>query len=230
MPAALSVAKASVRQARFDLTDQSDVTGSAFTRLFGPPRWRLSLVSPDVLGLDKAALWETMLFTLRGSVNVLAAYDPVRPLPRGTLTGSPFVQIALAAGATGAVLIGGSAGNLLAGDWVQLGTGLGTSQLVKLMADAVVTTVNASPTWIGTGGAARTWKGTGGAARTWVCNGYRTITFEAPLRIGLPAGSPATLDHPVGYYRVLNESLGGDYPAGFIAQGGFAVDAVEVFG
>lgn len=131
MPAALSVG-----QARYDIVEQSDSTGTQATRLLGPARWTLALQSQPVQSFAQAGLWESMVYGLRGRVNHLAAFDPGRVLPAGTLRGSPVLSAIAAAGATTATLVGGTNGTLLAGDLLQIGTGLGTSQTVKVMADA----------------------------------------------------------------------------------------------
>jgi hypothetical protein len=62
--------------------------------------------------------------------------------------------------------------DLKAGDWLQIGTGVGTSQLVKVTADAQE--VNA---------------------------GTMTVSFEPPLRAAFSAGTAVTWNRPIAYYK-----------------------------
>ena len=62
--------------------------------------------------------------------------------------------------------------DLKAGDWLQIGSGVGTSQLVKVTADAQE--VNA---------------------------GTMTVSFEPPLRTAFSAGTAVTWNRPVAYYK-----------------------------
>jgi hypothetical protein len=61
---------------------------------------------------------------------------------------------------------------LLAGDWLQIGTGVGTSQLVKVTADAVA-----------------------------AIDGTMTVSFEPPLRTAFASSTAVTWDKPVAYYK-----------------------------
>lgn len=219
-----------VRQQRYDMTEMSDVTGATAVRVLAPPRWRLTLGSTDNVDLATASAWEAMATQLRGAVNVLAVFDPLRALPRGTSRGQLVSQYQMQAGDTTATLIGGNPGTtqtLLQGDWVQFGTGFGSSQTVKLTADATLSNVQASQAWSGSLGA-QTWSGSLGA-QTWFSSGQRAITFEPPLRNTYASGALATIDHALIYCRVLNDALGGDYVPGFISMGGFAFDLLESF-
>lgn len=104
-PTGLSVpASFTLGQQRYDMTESSDSTGADAARLLGPPRWTVSLRSVELMPLADAGLWEAMLLQLRGRVNHLAVYDPVRVAPRGTLRGAPTLNATVSAGATSAVL------------------------------------------------------------------------------------------------------------------------------
>lgn len=71
-------------QIRYDQVDESEADGSSDVRVRGRPRWTCSLVPPQRLKQGaEAQKWESMLLGLKGRTNVLAAYDPVRPLPAG---------------------------------------------------------------------------------------------------------------------------------------------------
>lgn len=231
-PTDLMVGDFGVGQARYEMREVSDATGDEAARLFGPPRWRFSLSSPEPesMSLDQAAAWEAMQLRLRGGINHLEAFDPVRYEPQGTLRGSPRLQAAVAAGATSMTLIGGLPGTLKAADWLQIGTGLGTSQLVK-----VVITATSSPstqqtrTWRNSANAVRTWVNSSAAARTWAVTGTISVTFEPPLRLAFAKDTAVTYTRPKGYFKVLNDQPQSSYARGIVGQGGFALDLIEVF-
>jgi hypothetical protein len=144
-------------QRRYDQQTGSDSTGAGQARSFGPPRWRLSLISPAKLRPAEAALWEAVLLGLRGRLNHLAAHDVGKPAPLGTRRGTLTLGAAASAGDTSINVTG--SGTLLTGDWLGIGSGLGTSQLVKVMADAAGATVVIEPPLrtAFSGGAAVTW-------------------------------------------------------------------------
>ena len=126
-------------QRRFDMLEASDATGDTAVRLFGPPRWAISINCPAGLPVEEGAEWEALLLSLRGSVRRIAAHDLARPVPRGTARGSITLSAAAAAGATTLNLAGMAANSTLEpGDWLQVGSGLGTSQLVKVIAYALL--------------------------------------------------------------------------------------------
>jgi hypothetical protein len=104
LPTGLRIATFSPGQARYDMLESSDATGHQATRLFGPPRWRVSMASHPNLSLAEAGQWEALKLQLRGGVNHLALHDPVRTMPLGTLRGSPVLNATAAAGATTLVL------------------------------------------------------------------------------------------------------------------------------
>lgn len=179
LPTDLRIAEAGFGQARYDMAEMSDATGHAAARLFGPPRWRASLRSHKAIAIEEASIWEAMLLQLRGGVNHLALHDRHRPAPLGTMRGTLTLSGAHSAGAV-AVAVTGGAGQasktLTIGDWLQIGAGIGTSQLVKLMANA---TANGS--------------------------GVISLTVEPPLRIAFSGGTAVTWDKPVAYYKQISE-------------------------
>ena len=196
-------ADCSISQARYDMTESSDATGHRADRLFGPPRWRMSLRSADAFTLVQAGVYEAMLLKLRGSVNHLAMYDPVRQAPQGTVRGTLTLSGSHAAGAT-TLSIAGGAGNaaktLLRGDWLQIGSGVGTSQLVKAVADAAADG-----------------------------SGNIDVTVEAPLRIAFANGTAVTWDQPLGYYKQISVPQWSYQPALRYKQRGFALDLLEAW-
>ncbi|MEJ1933987.1 hypothetical protein WDZ92_27640, partial [Nostoc sp. NIES-2111] len=130
-----------IEQVTTDSVSVSDPSGSTQARSYGVPRWSMSLVSPQALPEADAAVWKAMLLGLRGSLNYLAAYDPGRPVPLGTVRGALTLGAAVALGDNTAVLAcgAGQAGRTIkVGDWLQIGSGLGSSQLVMCGAEAGV--------------------------------------------------------------------------------------------
>ena len=176
LPTALRIgAGGGMGQARFDLLTQSDGTGAQQARLLAPPRWTLRLVQPDNLAQADAAVWQALALRLRGRVNVLAAWDVSKPAPLGTMRGSMALSAAAAAGATSISVTAGAgqaATTLAAGDWLQVGAGLGTSQLVMVTAAAVA---NGS--------------------------GVITPSIEPPLRQGYASATAVAWDRPLAYFR-----------------------------
>lgn len=231
MPTTLRPAEFGMSQVRYDMIEASDATGAEAARLFGPPRWAMSMSSGDAMTLTESGKWAAMLLQLRGRVNVLAAFDPVRTAPEGTLRGSPRLAADVAAGATTCTLIGGSNGTLLAGDALQIGTGLGSSQVVKLVADATsspatLTTIvwqNATPATIA-------WQNASLQTVTWGDTGTMAITFEPPARYAYPQDTTVTWDRPITYCRMQNERASWKFNSrGRRKEGGYAVDLLEAF-
>ena len=192
-----------VGQRRFDMLTQSDSTGSQQARLLGPPRWTLRLVQPDFLTLDEAGLWSAMALRLRGRVNHLAAWDPARPTPRGTIRGTLTLAATAAAGATVVSVTGGvgqAAKTVVAGDWFQIGAGLGTSQLVMCTAAATAD----------------------GA-------GVVSLSFEPPLRQGYASATAVAWDKPLAYYRQQTESTSWTYINNGAMVSGLSLDLLEAW-
>gem|GEM_PF-682160 len=201
-PAGLKApAEFTVSQARYDMVEMSDATGHTSARLFGPPRWQVSLRSVDAFSLVDAGVYEAMLLQLRGGVNHLALYDFIRSAPQGSMRGTLTLNGAHSAGATSVSVTGGvgqASTTLRAGDWLQIGTGLGTSQLVKVMADA---TANGS--------------------------GVIALTVEPPLRTAFSSGAAVTWDKPLAYYKQTGKPQWSYRPNRIFKQGGFALDLLE---
>lgn len=159
---------------RSDSVGGSDPSGWEQAAIYGPPRWTQTLVSPPSTSAGDAAAWRTMILGLRGHTNRLAMWPAAHPYPRGTMRGTMTLSAAIAAGANTASISAGSgqaARTLLAGDWLQIGMGLGTSQLIRVSADA---TSNGS--------------------------GVITITFDHVARLAFASGSAVTWLRPLGYW------------------------------
>lgn len=162
-------------QRRYDLTFPSEATGAQQDRLLAPPRWQLSIQQPELLTPRQAGQWQAVVLQLRGRVNHLLAPNFGRLAPLGTMRGTLTLASSAAAGATAITVTGGAgqAGRtLLAGDMLQLGTGVGTSQLVAVVADA---TANGS--------------------------GVITLQVEPPLRVAFSSGAGVTWNRPGAYFK-----------------------------
>ncbi len=204
LPATLKIGVDSgVGQRRFDLLTQSDSNGSQQARLLGPPRWTLRLVQPEWLTLAEAGEWSALLMQLRGRVNVLAAWDPARPAPKGTMRGSLTLAASASAGATSVSITGGAgqAGTTVKpGDWFQIGAGLGTSQLVMC---TVAATANGS--------------------------GVVSLAFEPPLRTGFASATAVSWDKPLAYFRQQTDAATWSYISGGLAVSGLSMDLLETW-
>lgn len=200
LPAGIYFGSFGISQRRFDLKEMSDSTGSTRERLIAPPRWSLRFAPPSSgITYEQAALWKTMLLTLRGGVNHLAVYDVAQVAPTGTMRGSPVVGAAgAAAGATVAPITGGTAnGTLKVGDWLQFGSGLG-SQLVSVVANVTLSGAGAGD-----------------------------VTFEPPLRTAYTAGTAVAWDKPVAHYKMTSNVPEWAYIPGAFLVSGFNCDFME---
>lgn len=183
-------------QLRYETAERSDETGASAVLVGAPPRWTSSLRSMQAMPLAEAGAWEALLMDLDGMVNHLAVYDKLRPAPQGTLRGTPVLGAAAAIGAT-SVQLASAVGTLKRGDWLQIGTGLGTSQLVKVRADATAAA------------------------------GTVTVAIGPALRLGFALSTPVAWDKPVAYMRMSNSSLRWEARPNGPAIDGFAIDLVE---
>lgn len=119
----------------------STITGSLQYIGTGEPRWMLSATLPRLMRAEEAGQWRAMLLQLRGRTNHLACWDPARPVPAGSARSVMTVGAGAAKGAASVNIAGGN-GTLLRGDWLQIGAiGLGTYQLVCVVADVTVPNV-----------------------------------------------------------------------------------------
>jgi hypothetical protein len=183
----------------YEMEETSDSTGDTSARVLGPSRWTAHLASQDDMTLAEASKWEYLQLMLKGG-NVLALYDVVRPQPIGTLRGSPVLQSGVAVGDTSAI-ISSAGGGVKQGDWLGFNSGFGSSQLVKIMADA-------DPV-----------------------SGVLTIQFQQPVRKAFVTGAAVTWSKPVAYFKKSNrQSTLGQYTNQGTGQGGFSIDLVERFG
>ena len=187
-------------QRRFDLLSSSDTTGADQVRMFGPPRWTMALVQPEKVSLAEAGVWQSVLMQLRGRVNVLAAWDPHRPAPQGTMRGAPSLAAAASAGDSALSVATSASVTLLAGDLLQVGGGLGTSQLVMVIADSRAD-----------------------------AGGILALETEPPLRLGYAAGTVVRWDKPLCYYRAQADATTWRYANRGLMATGMALDLVETW-
>lgn len=191
-----------IEQITTDSVGLSDPGGNSQARTYGVPRWSLSLAAPAAMTDADAGLWKAMLLTLRGSVNFLAAFDPSRPQPRGSLRGALTLASAAAIGASAIAITGGGgqAGKtLVIGDWLQIGTGLGSSQLVMCVAPATADGAGAC-----------------------------TVTVEPPLRLAFGGGAAVTWDRPLAYFRKPPGRVGWSAYSRYISQS-VGIDMIEAW-
>lgn len=198
MPPDLYIGEYSLEQISFDMIENSDPSGDQAVRLFGPPRWKVSMSASAYLNLEAAGKWEMMALQLRRGVNVLGVWDPLRLYPRGTMRGTLSLNVSAAAGDT-QIVLAGAVGTLKQGDWLQIGTGVSTSQLVKVMDDV---------TAVGT---------------------LAAVTFEPALRVAHASATAVTWDRPVFYAKSVGKSTKWQYYAGNSLETGFALELLETF-
>lgn len=218
-------------QQRYELAGISDAGGASQIRLFGPPRWTVSLRSPRAVTTAEAVVWEALLLKARGRVNHVAIHDVNRPAPRGTLRGTPKLLGILPAGSTSAVIVGGTAGTVgtwLAGDPLQFGSGVGTSQLVRVVDDAETVPASsvAAAEWENGSSQVSDWENGSSQVAGWDTSGKITVTFEPPTRTEFAAGTAVTWDKPVAYFKQTSDATSWSYYSNRVQQG-FSFDGIE---
>ena len=116
-PTTIGIEQIEIRAVNAVATSQSPFTYKQQVISFGGQRWEASVSIPSVLR-DKAAEWATMLVALKGQTGTFLLGDPDYVSPRGTV--SSCVVSGGAGSETVSVVMTGS---LLAGDYIQLGSG-----------------------------------------------------------------------------------------------------------
>ena len=116
-PTTIGIEQIEIRAVNAVATSQSPFTYKQQVVSFGGQRWEASVSIPSTLR-DKAAEWATMLVALKGQVGTFLLGDPDYVSPRGTV--SSCVVSGGAGSETVSVVMTGS---LLAGDYIQLGSG-----------------------------------------------------------------------------------------------------------
>jgi len=176
----------------------SEFTGQQQVQLWPGELWAAKLsVAPGTRSVMEA--WVTFLAALRGSYGTFLLGDPSGSAPRGIATGTPLVN---GAGQTGLTLatdgwIINKTGILLAGDYIQIGSGL-TQRLYKNLTDA---NSNAS--------------------------GQATLDLWPRLRESPADNAPITLINTKGVFRLSGNSRSWTYDAAKIYTLSFsAIEAI----
>lgn len=189
-------------QLNFEVENVSDVTGNTEVIRLGHPRWKASFTSSNDLTLAQSSKWERVAMKIRGRLNHIAVWDPVRVLPEGTARGTMTLYQAANASDTSVVVSAGSgqAGTTLeVGDPLQIGDGVGTSQYVKVTERVVLD-----------------------------ANGRGTVNFEPYLRKGFIVGTPINYTRPVFYGKVtVGAAPSWSYATNAKLSSGFNFDVVE---
>lgn len=116
-PTTIGIEQIEIRAVNSVATSQSPFTYKQQVVNFGGQRWEASVSIPSTLR-DKAAEWAAMLVALKGPTGTFLLGDPDYATPRGTV--SSCVVTGNAGDETVSVVMTGS---LLAGDYIQLGSG-----------------------------------------------------------------------------------------------------------
>lgn len=127
-PTSIGIESIELRAVNAVATSQSPFTYKQQIVSHTGQRWEASISIPPV-HRDKAAQWKAMLTALKGSVGTFLLGDPDYATPQGTV--SSCTLTGSAGDETVTVVMTGS---LLAGDYIQLGTG-SASRLHQVLVD-----------------------------------------------------------------------------------------------
>lgn len=120
----------------FDVQMEIMRSGKVYTYGLPGARWLCTINFENELETMQRPAIEAWLVSLRGGANRAQLYHFARPVPNGTLRGSPTVGSTIAAGATSAALANCN-GTVKAGDLLGIG-----GQIVKVIEDAAPTGSN----------------------------------------------------------------------------------------
>jgi hypothetical protein len=127
-PTSIGIEKVELRAVNAVLTSQSPFTYKQQVIAHAGQRWEASVTIPPVRR-DKAAEWKAMLVALKGQTGTFLLGDPDYTSPRGT------VSSCTVSGSEGDETVTVSmTGSLLAGDYIQLGSGA-SSRLHQVLVD-----------------------------------------------------------------------------------------------
>jgi len=189
-------------QVRYDQVDESEADGSSDVRVRGRPRWTVTLVPPQKLRQGaEAQKWESMMLGLKGKTNVLAAYDPVRPQPASGTWANGTVSVDVPAGNSFFYFSspGTAPGTQISiGDKIQIGTGFGTSELVRVTANATLAIAHD----VG-------------------------VNFDPPLRNSYVVGAVVTLVKPVAYFGSTGDRVSWSYDRTGLMVKGYSFSGLE---
>jgi hypothetical protein len=127
-PTSIGIEKVELRAVNAVLTSQSPFTYKQQVIAHKGQRWEASVSIPPVRR-DKAAEWKAMLVALKGQTGTFLLGDPDYATPRGTVSSCSV------SGSEGDETVTVSmSGSLLAGDYIQLGSG-SSSKLHQVLVD-----------------------------------------------------------------------------------------------
>ncbi len=127
-PTSIGIEKVELRAVNAVLTSQSPFTYKQQVIAHTGQRWEASVSIPPVRR-DKAAEWKAMLVALKGQTGTFLLGDPDYATPRGTVSSCSV------SGSEGDETVTVSmSGSLLAGDYIQLGSG-SSSKLHQVLVD-----------------------------------------------------------------------------------------------
>jgi hypothetical protein len=127
-PTSIGIESIELRAVNSVAISQSPFTFKQQVISHGGQKWEAS-VSIPIVHRDLAAPWKAMLVALKGQVGTFLLGDPDYATPRGTVSSC---ALSGAAGEDTATVV--MTGSLLAGDYIQLGTG-SSSRLHKVLVD-----------------------------------------------------------------------------------------------
>lgn len=127
-PTEIGIANINLRAASITGVNTSIFTFKQQVFSFAGQRWEATIDIPPVLR-DKAEPWVSFLLSLRGRVGTFLLGDPNCAAPQGTISSATLTG---SAGDGDAALT--MTGTLVAGDYIQLGTGL-NAKLHKVIQD-----------------------------------------------------------------------------------------------
>ena len=139
-PEALKASVASFCLSKAGVQFTSPFNGTTQSVGFVAERWKCSITTPGI-ATGQSGATEAYLNLLAGGLNFLRIYHPGRPMPAGTLSGSPIIQTAAARGATQIVL-----GNCTPGATLKAGDMLGVAVGTQLFQVAFNCTANLAGT------------------------------------------------------------------------------------
>ena len=127
-PTSIGIESIELRAVNAVATSQSPFTYKQQIISHGGQKWEASVSIPSV-HRDKAAQWKAMLVGLKGQTGTFLLGDPDYAVPQGTVSSC---SLSGSAGDETATVV--MTGTLLAGDYIQLGSG-STSRLHQVLQD-----------------------------------------------------------------------------------------------
>lgn len=119
----------------------STYTGQVQTQELPGSRWLVRVILPQNVGPDTQAEIEAFFAKVRGQANRIQMWHLKRPVPRGTLRGTPTLGSAAAQGGKTLVIAGSGGSTLLAGDMlgITVASGVQVVQVVSASGTGTIT-------------------------------------------------------------------------------------------